>query len=170
MKWKFRASANVELKFCRKLLHENEKKNHSWSFSWDFFVENRYTVDQEYKKNHFYHLVWRPAPSPSHNTVSLNSEILMILWKCMTRFLIQYIFAFVLSPFAFQFILKLPKWPNFNYIKLTIENCNVLWIPLYLFSWTNGVIMLTNLLEPLLLSSKLLAVKNQSLWIPAAKL
>ena len=130
MKWKFRASANVELKFCRKLLHKNEK-NHSWSFSWDFFVENRYTVDQEQKKNHFHHLVWRPAPSPSHNTVSLNGEILTILWKCMTRFPILYIFAFVLSSFAFQFILKLPKWPNFNYIKLTIKNCNVLWIPLY---------------------------------------
>ena len=106
------------------------KKNHSWSFSWDFFVENRYTVDQEQKKNHFHHLVWRPAPSPSHNTVSLNGEILTILWKCMTRFPILYIFAFVLSSFAFQFILKLPKWPNFNYIKLTIKNCNVLWIPL----------------------------------------
>ena len=96
-----------------------------------FFVENRYTVDQEQKKNHFHHLVWRPAPSPSHNTVSLNGEILTILWKCMTRFPILYIFAFVLSSFAFQFILKLPKWPNFNYIKLTIKNCNVLWIPLY---------------------------------------
>ena len=137
MKWKFRPSDNIELKFCRKLLHKNEK-SHSWSFSWDFFVENRYTVDQEHKKNHFHHLAWRPSPSPSHNTVSLNGEILTILWKCMTRFLIQYIFAFVLSPFAFQLILKLPKWPNFNYIKLTIENCNVSWIPLYLDSLSSS--------------------------------
>ena len=90
------------------------KKNHYWSFSWDFCVENRYTVDQEQKKNNFHNLVWRPAPSPSHNTVSLNGEILTILWKCMTRFPILYIFAFVLSSFAFQFTLKLPRWPNFN--------------------------------------------------------
>ena len=129
MKWKFRASANVELKFCRKLWQKNEKKLFLKLFM-RFFVENRYTVDQEHKKNHFHHLVWKPAPRPSHNTVSLNGEILTILWKCMTRFPILYIFAFVLSSFAFQFTLKLPKWPNFNYIKLTIKNCNVLWIPL----------------------------------------
>ena len=53
----------------------------------------------------------------------------------MTRFPILYIFAYVLSSFAYQFTLELPKWPDFNFKKLTINNSHVLWIPLYVRTW-----------------------------------
>ena len=39
--------------------------------------------------------LWGPAPSHSHNSVSCNHGIYAILWKCMTRFPIQHIFAYV---------------------------------------------------------------------------
>ena len=95
MKWKFRASANVELKFCRKLLLKN-LKSHSWSFSWWFFVENRYNLVQGHKKKH-------PLLG-----------IYAILWKYMTRFPILHILVNFLSPFAFQFALESPKSSNSN--------------------------------------------------------
>ena len=76
MKIKFRSWANQEPKFCRKLLHKNEKSNFC-NISWIFFVENRYTVNQRRRKKYLHHLVWRPTPWPSHNSVITNHGI----WK-----------------------------------------------------------------------------------------
>ena len=67
----------------------------------------------------------RARPRPRHS--QKYHGIYAILWKCMIRFLILHIFAYVLRLFTYLFILELPKWPYFNYIKLTINNSLVLW-------------------------------------------
>ena len=113
MKWKFRPLANLELKFCRKLLHKNEKSI-SQSCTWMFYVENLYTLVQGHRKTSHFFKLWGPTPYPSHNSVSWNHRIYMILWKCMTRFPILHIFVYILLSFVFQFTSESPKWPIFN--------------------------------------------------------
>ena len=42
----------------------------------------------------------------------------------MTRFPILHIFTYVLRPFAYQFTMELPKWPDFNYMKQFLSFVN----------------------------------------------
>ena len=122
LKWKFSLWANLELKFCRKPLLEN-LKSHSWCFSWWFFVENRYNLVQGHKKHP--HIPFFRGPALATPTTQYHGimEIMQFYENAGLDFRYYTFFVYVLPYFAYQLILELPKWPNFNFIKLTINNC-----------------------------------------------
>ena len=110
MIWKFRISDNIELKFCRKFLHKNEKKVFSKAAHGYFMFKIGilwYLEGHRIEKVPFFKIM-RSRPSPSHNLVSWK------IWKCMTRFPILHILPNILRPFVFQlqFTLESPKLPK----------------------------------------------------------